>query len=81
VIASAPSARTVSLADATPQPVVTEHVALRRQYTTSRSASRDLIELRSTQLAIVVRVDDAFLTIAEVAELLKLNQQTIPNWV
>ena len=25
--------------------------------------------------------DDAFLTVAEVAELLKLNQQTVRNWI
>ena len=26
-------------------------------------------------------LDDAFLTVAEVAELLKLNQQTVRNWI
>ncbi len=28
-----------------------------------------------------MRVDDAFLTIAEVAAILKLNQQTVRNWI
>ena len=29
----------------------------------------------------MVSVDDGFLTVAEVAELLKLNQQTVRNWI
>jgi hypothetical protein len=32
-------------------------------------------------LTVGSRVVDEFLTVAEIAELLKLNQQTIRNWI